>query len=81
LRLFIAFFVDAVGGRPASPLAEPFQKTHHPEFSGAILGLGLQHFFVHFSEFFTVITGLSLTFHIYGLTRHSQPFDNGESFL
>jgi hypothetical protein len=54
---------------------------HRPEFSRVILGLEVTYFFVHFGDVFTVITALSFKKYLYGLTRQSQPFDNGESFL
>jgi hypothetical protein len=64
-------------GEITASFAEASQKTHHPEFSRAILGLDVPQAFVHFQEVFTVITGFSLKLHLYGLTRDSQSFDNG----
>jgi hypothetical protein len=68
-------------GRSAAFSAEVSRKTHRPEFSRVILGLDVPYFFVHFGEVFTVITAFSFKMYLYGLTRQSQPFDNGESFL
>jgi hypothetical protein len=73
-------FVEAVR-RSAAIVAEAFRKPHHPGFSTAILGLDVADPFVHFEEVFTVITGFSLNSHRYGLTRQSQPFDNGKSLM